>query len=76
MHSEARFLPLVGMTNKTAIDACEMPKGVAMRISFFMLMLGLLLMAGGCTTTASSEKPKIHCPACGTDLDALMHKHF
>jgi ssDNA-binding Zn-finger/Zn-ribbon topoisomerase 1 len=41
-----------------------------------LFMISLLLLAAGCTTTASSEKPKIHCPACGTDLDAVMHKHF
>jgi hypothetical protein len=51
-------------------------KGVVMKIPLIALILGLLLLAAGCTTTANSEKPKIHCPACGTDLDALMHKHF
>ena len=41
-----------------------------------LFMISLLLLAAGCTTTANSEKPRIHCPACGTDLDAVMHKHF
>ena len=47
-----------------------------MRTVLSLIVLGCLLFAAGCTTTANSEKPKIHCPACGTDLDAIMHKHF
>jgi hypothetical protein len=47
-----------------------------MRTLFWLIVCGCLLLAVGCTTTASSEKPRIHCPACGTDLDAIMHKRF
>jgi hypothetical protein len=52
---------------------CE---GAAMRTVLILLTLCLSLILAGCTTTANGEKPKIHCPACGTDLDALFHKHF
>jgi hypothetical protein len=50
-------------------------EGVVMRTFLVLLIFGLLLTAG-CTPAANGEKPRIHCPACGTDLDALMHKHF
>ena len=44
----------------------------------FCVLLGLimLLLVSGCTTTPSNEKPKIYCPACGTELDSIFHKHF
>lgn len=41
-----------------------------------LLTVCLLALAAGCTTTPRDEKPRIHCPACGTDLDSLFHKHF
>ena len=47
-----------------------------MRIPYLLLMLGLLLFAAGCTTTPREEKPIIHCPACGSELDAIYHKNF
>ena len=48
----------------------------AMRTFLLLFTLGCLLMAVGCTTTSTGEKPKILCPACGTELDAIMHTHF
>ena len=51
-------------------------EGVVMRTVLLLIVCACLLFAVGCTTTANGEKPKIHCPACGTDLDAIMHKHF
>ena len=44
-----------------------------------LLMLGiLLLLACGCTTTPAQDqtRPKIHCPACGTEFDAIFQKNF
>ena len=46
-----------------------------MRTCLLMLIVGLLLVAG-CTTTPTQEKPKVLCPACGSELDAIFHKHF
>lgn len=47
-----------------------------MRPFLALLALCLLLMAAGCTTTSSGEKPKILCPACGTELDSIYHQRF
>lgn len=47
-----------------------------MRILMTFLMLGVLLLAAGCTTTPREERVLIHCPACGTELDAIFHKGF
>ena len=47
-----------------------------MRKALALLVLVLLLLVAACTTTPSSEKPKILCPACGTELDSIFHKHF
>jgi len=47
-----------------------------MRSALALLVLGLLLLVAACTTTPNSEKPKILCPACGTELDSIFHKHF
>lgn len=47
-----------------------------MRKALAMLVLSLLLLAAACTTTPNSEKPKILCPACGTELDSIFHQHF
>jgi hypothetical protein len=51
-------------------------KGTAMRKALALLILSLFLLAAACTTTPNSEKPKILCPACGTELDSVFHKHF
>jgi hypothetical protein len=42
-------------------------------VLLYLTVLCLLLTAFGCTTT---EKPKILCPACGTELDSIYHRHF
>ena len=47
-----------------------------MRTVLLLIICGCLLLAFGCTTTPDGEKPRIHCPACGTDFDSLYHKHF
>jgi len=47
-----------------------------MRMFMTLLLCGALLLAAGCTTTPSDEKVHIHCPACGTELDAIFHKNF
>jgi len=60
-----------------AADNDQKPsKGTAMRKALALLVLSLLLLAAACTTTPNSEKPKILCPACGTELDSIFHKHF
>lgn len=46
-----------------------------MRLLSVLIVLFLLLVAG-CTTTQNADKPRIHCPACGTELDAIFHKNF
>jgi hypothetical protein len=46
-----------------------------MRISV-LLLFACLLLAGGCTTTPEKERPKVYCPACGSEIDAIFHKHF
>jgi starvation-inducible outer membrane lipoprotein len=51
-------------------------KGTAMRKALALLILSLFLLVAACTTTPNSEKPKILCPACGTELDSIFHKHF
>ncbi len=47
-----------------------------MRTRLFLLVSCLLLLAVGCTTTPRDDKVIIHCPACGTELDAIFHKNF
>ena len=47
-----------------------------MRIFSALIIAGLLLLMTACTTTADKERPKILCPACGTELDSIYHKHF
>ena len=46
-----------------------------MRTVALVLIICLLFVAG-CTTTPTQEKPKVLCPACGSELDAIFHKHF
>jgi prepilin signal peptidase PulO-like enzyme (type II secretory pathway) len=46
-----------------------------MRNFALLLIIGLLL-AVGCTTTPREDRPKVLCPACGSELDAVIHKHF
>jgi len=47
-----------------------------MRIPSLLVIGILLLMVVGCTTTPQQERPKVLCPACGSELDAVIHKHF
>ena len=47
-----------------------------MRIFLILLVSGLLLLGAGCTMTPQQERPKVLCPACGSELDAVIHKHF
>ncbi|MHB8709088.1 MAG: hypothetical protein ACYC9I_09460 [Desulfuromonadales bacterium] len=47
-----------------------------MRILCLLVIGLLLLMVVGCTTTPREEHPKIHCPACGTELDSVYQKRF
>ena len=47
-----------------------------MRNLSLLLLAILLLLALGCTTAPAKERPKIHCPACGTELDAIFQKNF
>ena len=47
-----------------------------MRILVILLLGCAVLMAAGCTTTPKEERVIIHCPACGTELDAIFHKGF
>ena len=41
---------------------------------FLILLLAVMLTA--CATTPENNQPKVHCPACGTDFDALYQKRF
>jgi len=47
-----------------------------MRIPMSLLLIAALLGTAGCTTTPRDDRVIIHCPACGTELDALFHKSF
>ena len=47
-----------------------------MRMFLSLLLFGVLLLAAGCTTTPREEMPRIHCPACGTEFDAIFQKNF
>jgi hypothetical protein len=47
-----------------------------MRVLFFISVLCLLMFAVGCTTTSDKDRPKILCPACGTELDSIYHTRF
>jgi hypothetical protein len=38
------------------------------------LLLSMLLTA--CSTTPGKEKPKVYCPACGAEFDAIIHQRF
>lgn len=47
-----------------------------MRIFPALCILGMLLLTVACTTTPDKERPKILCPACGSELDSIYHKRF
>jgi len=72
------------VSSVSSVDSLPLPidnnqkrsEGFTMRSALALLVLGLLLLVAACTTTPNSEKPKILCPACGTELDSIFHKHF
>jgi len=41
-----------------------------------VLCLFLAMSLSSCVAASEKEKPKVHCPACGTDFDALFQKRF
>lgn len=48
-----------------------------------MKMLGIVAVClflavslAACVTTPPKERGRIHCPACGTEFDALIEKRF
>jgi len=49
------------------------------KISALLLLTGAVALSG-CTlqsaATPDQQKVKVHCPACGTDLDALFYKQY
>lgn len=47
-----------------------------MRTPVTLLLLCLLILASGCTTSPQPDRPKILCPACGSELDAIIQKRF
>ncbi len=52
-------------------------EGAGMRTRLIPFLTGLvLLLLAACTTTPRQERPKILCPACGTELDSIYHQHF
>ena len=42
----------------------------------FIVGLGLIVLVTACATSRDKERGQIHCPACGTELDALFEKRF
>lgn len=42
------------------------------------LILGLFIFIAltACAPPAGKENPKVYCPACGAELDALFQKQF
>jgi DNA-directed RNA polymerase subunit RPC12/RpoP len=50
-------------------------EGVAMR-TFALMLIVCSLIVVGCTTTPTQEKPKVHCPACGSEIDVIFQKRF
>lgn len=62
----------------SVISLCALcgKKGAYMRVSLVFLAIGLVLLAAGCTMTPDKDRPKIYCPACGTELDSIYHMNF
>jgi hypothetical protein len=74
-----------GAVDRFTVDADNLPKGKvessgergsAMRMLWVGLLCGMLLLMTGCTTTPPKDRVIIHCPACGTELDAVFHTNF
>jgi hypothetical protein len=36
----------------------------------------LVLCLTACVTNSAKEKPRVHCPACDSEFDALIHQRF
>jgi cytochrome b561 len=52
-------------------------EGTLMRIIHgFIAVLMLVLFLTACTMTSAKEKPKVYCPACGAEVDAIFQKRF
>jgi hypothetical protein len=48
-----------------------------MRIIRGLVLVFLLVMLfAACVSAPDKERAKVHCPACGTDFDALYQKRF
>ena len=45
-------------------------------VRLLMVAVFLLTFAAGCTSTSQNQRGQVHCPACGTELDALFEKRF
>ncbi|MCK4507358.1 MAG: hypothetical protein KAU27_02380 [Desulfuromonadales bacterium] len=41
-----------------------------------LLVLFTIVLLTACATNLEKDKVKVHCPACGTDFDALYHVDF
>lgn len=41
-----------------------------------VLVLVLVMLFAACVPAPDKERAKVHCPACGTDFDALYQKRF
>ncbi|MGK2905561.1 MAG: hypothetical protein ACSLFH_04345 [Desulfuromonadales bacterium] len=42
----------------------------------FVMVLVLAMLFAACVPAPDKERAKVHCPACGTDFDALYQKRF
>ena len=42
----------------------------------FIVSLALVVLTTACTTSPSKARGTVHCPACGTEFDALFEKRF
>jgi len=42
----------------------------------FIIGLLLTMLLTACTTTPGKERPKVYCPACGAEIDAVFQKRF
>lgn len=42
----------------------------------FVVGLLLAVLMTACATTPGKERPKVYCPACGAEFDALIETRF
>jgi len=45
-------------------------------IRCLVLCFFLAMFLTSCVATSEKDKAKVHCPACGTDFDALFQTRF